>query len=124
MSSSRVVDVGTPPTNFSGWTTTEVRFHNFANLTTTRGEYKASPEFSSLGHEWILDIYPGGKEDSAEGYVAINLCNMSNKSIKVEFGYNVKDAAGQEVVHMKPSTDEFGACDGNNNSWYYYNFSK
>ena len=102
MSSSRVVDVGTPSNDFSGWTTTELRFHDYADLTTTRGEYEASPEFSSLGHEWRLVICPGGSERSAEGMVAANLVNMSDKSIKVEHGFSVKDAAGKEVLYEKP----------------------
>ena len=115
-----------PSNDFSGWTTTEVRFHNFANLSTETDEYEYSPQFSSLGHEWRLVIYPGGTEDSDEGYVVFDLCNRSNRNIKLEYGYSVRDAAGKEVVHKKPSTNEFGACDtnGGNNSWAYDDFAK
>ena len=120
MSGLNVVDVGTPPSGWKEWQVSEVRFHNFANLSAERGEYEASPEFSCLGHEWTLDIYPGGRENSAEGYVAINLCNMSNKSIKIEYGFSVKDAAGEEVVHEKPSTEEWSGRNG----WCYENFAK
>ena len=96
MNVSRVVDVGTPSNDFREWTTTEVRFHNYANLTTTRGEYEASPTFSCLGHEWKLVIYPGGREPlSPEGMVAVYLCNMSTKSIKIEYSYSIKDSAGK-----------------------------
>ena len=68
MNGSRV-HVGTPSNDFSGWTTTEVCFHNFANLSTEIDEYVRSPKFSSLGHEWRSKIFPGGEEDSDEGYV-------------------------------------------------------
>ena len=37
------VDVGTPPSNFEDWTTAEVRFHGFADLTTERDEPVESP---------------------------------------------------------------------------------
>ena len=104
MSGSRFVHVGTPSGDFKEWTTTVVGFHRFADLTTTRDEYVASPEFSSLGHKWRVDIYPGGVGHSAEGYVAIGLMNMSNKRIEIEYGYCVKDADGKEVVHKKPNT--------------------
>ena len=122
MSTSRV-DVGTPPDNFEGWTTANVCFHGFANLTTTRGESVQSPEFSCFGHQWRLDIYPGGEEDSAEGYAAVELVNMTNKSIKISYGFSVRDVDGEEVVRYKPQTKEFDASVGNN-AWYKDNFSK
>ena len=125
MSSSRVVDVGTPPTNYSGYTTHEVRFHNFANLSTERDSYVSSPKFSSLHHQWKLHIYPGGGVNSPEGMVAIKLANMSDKSIKIEYGCIVKDANGKEVVHRKPSTKEFGACvNGGRNGRRHPEFTK
>ena len=126
MSGSRIVHVGTPSNDFKEWTTTEVCFHNFADLSTERDEYEESPEFSCLGHEWTLYIYPGGKEVSREGYVAIALANASNKSIKIEYGFSVKDAAGKEVVHHEPSTScEFVAFgSGGSNGRLNPNFAK
>ena len=76
------LDVGTPPNGFKDWTTALVRFHGFADLTTTRGEYVQSPKFSCFGHQWRLIIYPGGEEDSREGYVGVNLSNFSIKVSK------------------------------------------
>ena len=111
MSDSRVVDVGTPSNDFSGWTTTEVRFHKFAELSTETEE--CSPKFLSLGHEWGLDLYPGGDDDSDEGYVAIALSNMSDESIKIEWGVSVKDADGKEEVHKKPYTVDLAAYGDN-----------
>lgn len=107
MSTSRA-DVGTPSIGLGGWTTTEFCFHGFANLPTTRNEFVTSPEFSCFGHQWRLVIYPGGKGRSSEGYVAVNLSNRSDKSIKVQYGYSVRDADGKEVVHRKPKTNQFG----------------
>ena len=49
---------------------------------------------------------------------------MSDKSIKLEHGYSVKDAAGKEVVYWKPHTDEFGACWGGRNRWRIPDFAK
>ena len=123
MSTSRV-HVGTPPENFNGGTMTEVCFHGFANLPTIRGEDVDSPEFSCLGHQWNLDIYPGGEEDSDEGYVAINLSNASNKSIKIQYGFSVRDADGKEVVHHKSYTNEFPAVGSEGNAWCMTDFAK
>ena len=123
MSGSRFVHVGTPSDDFKEWTTTAFCFHKFADLPIWEDLrfLEASPHFSSLGVEWILDLFPEGMENSAEGYVAIGLQNMSNKSIKIEYGYSVKDADGKEVVHKKPKTaKEFapGGCHS------YSNFAK
>ena len=112
---TRVVDVGTPSSNFEDWTTTNVRFHGFADLSTTaRDEPVESPEFSCFGHQWELDIYPGGYEKSNDGYVAVFLSNMTAEAIKIQYGLSVRDAAGKEVVYYEPATREFGAVDGPN----------
>ena len=127
MSGSRIVHVGTPSSNFKEWTTTEVCFHNFADLSieTDEDECEASSEFLSLGHQWELQIYPGGDEHSAEGMMAVYLGNMSDESIKIEYGYSVKDAAGKEVHHKKPDTSDFLAYDVDANCCFRYsNFSK
>ena len=82
---ARVVDVGSPSSNFEDWTTTNVRFHGFADITTEKGYRVVSPEFSCLGHQWRVVLYPGGNEESNDGYVALGLSNMSNQSIKLQF---------------------------------------
>ena len=116
--STNIVNVGTPPPqDFEDWTTREIRFHGFANLPTTRGECVESPEFSCLGHQWRLDIFPGGRDNSTEGYVAIRLCNMTDTGIKIQYGFSVRDADGIEVAHCK-STKEFTAVGSNaGNAW-------
>ena len=125
MSGSRIVHVGRPPSDFKEWTSTEVCFHNFADLSIETNEYEASPEFSSWGHEWKLDIYPGGNEVSPEGMVAVYLYNMSTKSIKIEYSYSIKNSVGKEVYHEKPYTNEFGAYDSSeDNGSCYDNFAK
>jgi len=123
MSTSRV-DVGTPPGDFKGWTTTEVCYHGFANLPTTRNEKVLSPKFSCFGHQWVLKLYPGGEEDSEVGYVAVELVNRSNTSIKISYGYSVRDSDGKEEVHYEPDTNEFAAYGGGQNAWCALNFAR
>jgi len=106
------------------WITTVIRFHGFANLPTTRDEYVSSPEFSCFGHQWRLDLYPG-EEDSEVGYVDVELVNRSNTSIKIEYGYSVRNVDGKEVVHEEPEIDEFDTEDGNGeSSWCTEDFAK
>ena len=126
--SANTVIVGTPSLCLDGWTRTEVCFHGFSDLSTTRDEEVASPIFSCFGHTWLVELYPGGDEKSNDGYVAIDLGNMSNEAIKIQYGFSVRDAAGKEIVYHKPKTNEFGACDpdGDNvqNAWFNANFAK
>ena len=123
------VDVGTLASDFEReeWTTTEVRFHGFADLSTTRDERVESPKFSCFGHQWTLDIYPGGDVDSDDGYVAVFLSNMSNQAIKIQYGYSIRDADGEGVVYVGPLTKEFGGAsddgDGATNSWGTVDFA-
>jgi len=123
------IHVGTPIKNFRGWAITEVKFYGYANLPTARDEYVISPEFSCFGHQWTLEIYPGGRSESAEGFTTVALTNLSNAGIKVEYGFNVRNADGREVVYGKTDTKEFVA-DGQHNEeedvwsgYYYANFA-
>ena len=43
------VHVGAPPPDFNEWSSTKVYYHGFANLSTRRNVYFASPEFMALG---------------------------------------------------------------------------
>ena len=123
MSTSRA-DASTQWTNSRGWTSTEVQFYGFANLTMTRGEVVRSPAFSCFGHHWELILYPGGKANSIDEYAAVQLANFSNTSIKVQWSYSVRDANGKEVVYRKPETKEFTAASTEGNSWIIANFAK
>jgi len=119
------LDLGTPPNGFKDWTTALVRFHGFADLTTARGEYVESPEFSCFGHQWVLSVYPGGSENSGEGFVSVGIVNKSNTSIKIQWGFSVRDADGKEVAHCKSQTNDFSALSNSpKNTWGYTDFAK
>jgi len=115
---SIALDVGTPPEGYKEWTHALVRFHGFANLPITRDEYVESPEFSCFGHQWVLKLYPGGRDNSDEGYVAIGIVNRSNTSIKIQYCYSVRDADGKEVMYgtQAQAIKEFGACGSEDNN--------
>ena len=121
------VDVGTPTGNIKPWTTAEVHFHGFADLTTTRNESAVSPEFICLGHEWRLAVYPGGLGASREGMMDAYLYNLTNKPIKVEFGFSVKDSAGKHVHdYSVPEAHEFNnkSVTNTTNQWGFRDYAK
>ena len=106
------VDVGIPPEKkIEGWITTNVYFHGFVNLSTIRDECVESPDFFCLCRKWTLSIWPGGEEDSLEGFVGVQLENRSHKSIEIQYSFSVRDANGKEVVQIEPNIDEFAAID-------------
>ena len=98
MSGSRVVDVGTPPSVFEDWTTTMVRFHNFADLPTTKDEGIDSPKFTCFRHDWSVRIFPGGSDDSDEGYVSVHLVHMSSDEGRSRFNQR---RSGAQVTKPK-----------------------
>lgn len=112
MTSTNVVDVGTPPPEFQAWETAEIRFHGFADLPVQRGWGSRSPEFTCLGHRWSLKLKPGGARSyEKKGMIAIYLSNMSKTCIKIKYNLNVRDADGRECTSCTPyfvATHNFG----------------
>jgi len=115
------VHVGTPPGPLSDWIMREVHFHGFAGLTTTRGTAVKSPEFSCFGHQWMVEIYPGGHEDSKEGYVGVYLFNETPESIQAYYDILLEHPTDQARVSFVAGSgdemDTFGANgkEGNGN---------
>jgi len=104
-----VMDVGTQSPGFQEWASQRwaspgcemvtVRYHGFKDLSTARNAGVASPEFTCLGNRWRLRVFPGGyHSNSNEDMVGFNLYNLSDESIKISFGFCVRDSNGQEVA--------------------------
>ena len=74
------VSVGCPRPR-EGWQSFQFNLKHFKDLSTTREHYVETPEFSCNGHEWFLEIYPGGNKGAAEGHVSIFLYHHSEGSI-------------------------------------------
>ncbi|EJK75284.1 hypothetical protein THAOC_02995 [Thalassiosira oceanica] len=89
-----LVEVGAPPGPLSDWVIAPLRFNEFVGLTTTKGEFVNSPEFSCFGHQWLFRIYPGGDKSSDDGYVAMYLKNRTRESIEVESKFVIKHQNG------------------------------
>ena len=90
-----------------------IHFHDFANLSTTRGHRIASPEFTCNGHQWELRVYPGGDSDTAEGQVSVYLCHLSDRKITVSYDINVIDKFGKQTTATNMVSDDFTA-----NQWW------
>ena len=82
-------------------------FHDFAKLSTTRGDFVASPKFTCNGHQWELWLHPGGDSLAAEGQVSIYLYHVSGETITVRYGMNVIDKFGKQRAASKLAKYEF-----------------
>ncbi|EJK59711.1 hypothetical protein THAOC_20036 [Thalassiosira oceanica] len=89
------VQIGAPPGRLSDWTITPLHFNGFAGLPTTKGVGVKSPKFSCFGHQWFVKLYPGGRNDSNDGRVAMKLENRTEASIEVEYKYMIKHPNGE-----------------------------
>jgi hypothetical protein len=79
------------------WKTLYFNLRDFRSLPTTRDHYVKTPEFSCNGHDWSLDIYPGGGvAPTAEGYVSIFLKHLSEGSISANFELMIIDNFGDK----------------------------
>ncbi|KAL7523429.1 hypothetical protein ACHAXR_000177, partial [Thalassiosira sp. AJA248-18] len=124
---STTVAVGTPPPGYSYDEAVEacvkVHFHGFASLPAAVDEEVESPQFTCFGHNWTLDLYPGGYEDSNEGMIAVHLCHHSNGSINVDFDFIVRDLDGTEIASWgEPFL--FDSIEGEPDVWGEDNFAE
>ena len=91
------IDVGTPSREFQSqgsqeWEAADVLFHGFENLPASRKGHDCvlSPDFTCFGHQWCLQLHPGGNTTSDDGMVGLYLEHRSDESITIQFGFNVK----------------------------------
>ncbi|KAL7526511.1 hypothetical protein ACHAXR_001524, partial [Thalassiosira sp. AJA248-18] len=98
------LDIGTPSGGFQEWEIIPVRIHGFGGLDATRGVPVRSPELACFGHQWRVEIYPGGYTHSDDGMVGVGICHISEASIKVELGFAVKKLNGSEVTKCNRTT--------------------
>ena len=103
MNSVPNIHVGEPPSNTKEWSVFYIHFNGFEGLPLERGAHVHSPEFTCFGHEWRLQIYPGGRYVTtlpawpatitpATTLPALFIEHISNKSLSgVQFGCSIKD---------------------------------
>ena len=94
------VHIGAPPGRLSDWEITPLHFNGFAGLTTTKNEVVRSPEFSCFGHQWLVELYPGGDDVSNDGFVALWLHHYSDEAIEVDFKFVVKHPNGGKDISI------------------------
>lgn len=98
--STNKVEIGAQWTNFAGWTTTEVRFHGFMDLSAgIRGGEVESPEFSCFGDQWTLKLQ-ATTGNVRSNHIEAGLENLSSPDAEIEFGYSIRDADGEEMIHL------------------------
>lgn len=89
---------GTQPTNFQEWESTKVYCHGFVSLAARRGARVESPDFTCLGNQWSLWVYPYGHSPAPIDSVGVYLASRSNRSVKIDFGFSVRDNNLKEVT--------------------------
>eukprot|EP00585_Thalassiosira_rotula_P001671 CAMPEP_0196153012 /NCGR_PEP_ID=MMETSP0910-20130528/36480_1 /TAXON_ID=49265 /ORGANISM="Thalassiosira rotula, Strain GSO102" /LENGTH=403 /DNA_ID=CAMNT_0041416727 /DNA_START=32 /DNA_END=1243 /DNA_ORIENTATION=- len=96
------VEVGTPPSGFPKWESSNVHVHGFSDLISGPAVRTriTSPEFTCLGRDgWFLEMVLHGRPGTAW----LNINNLSIESeeiIKVPYSLSVRNLAGEEVVFI------------------------
>ncbi|KAL7448937.1 hypothetical protein ACHAWC_001050, partial [Mediolabrus comicus] len=94
------------------WKSFHFNVPNFKDLPTTRDHFVETPLFTCNGHEWSLDIYPGGDDDAPEGYVSIDLTHHSEGSITANYEFAILDKFGKQKIATESSHHFEGKGDG------------
>ncbi len=79
--------------------TTAIRVDDFASLPVECGVHYESARFWSLGHAWLLDVYPGGadEESSEREMISVHLVYSSNEGIEIKYALQVDGFAEMEL---------------------------
>ena len=56
---------------------------------------------TASGESMASGALPGGHVNAAEGMVTLDLCNRSNKSIDIGYGFSVNDKNGKQVAYRQ-----------------------
>eukprot|EP00956_Cyclotella_meneghiniana_P024024 scaffold47882_cov61-Cyclotella_meneghiniana.AAC.3 len=96
--------IGSPPSDL--WQTKTIYVNNFEELSEEKsnGNVVSSPTFHCFGHEWRVDVYPGGDADASNGCASIYLRHCSATS--VTFNY--------EMICVKNNTEYHAYIDHGN----------
>jgi hypothetical protein len=112
MAAVKHVHVGKPPAEFPiEEDRVEVHFHDFKNLTTTKGAAVKSSNFTCAGHEWNVWLFPGGETGSGDGMISVYLGSDSPSKFIARFDIVCKDKNGcsfetctsSEVEYPRPN---------------------
>ena len=61
-----------------------------------------------FGHQWYLELHPGGDDDAEVGMVSLDLWNRFNKAIDIDFGFfSVNDGNGKRVAYAGSNDPQF-----------------
>ena len=100
--------------------TVKVCFAGFEGLPARKGQSRTdSPEFTCFGHRWYVQIYPGGRDDSDDGHVALFLQHKSDENIlNLRFCFLVKKSTGKAAAYCCCFKSDFpGSPAGGINGW-------
>ncbi len=103
------------------WKTFHLHIHGFANLSTTKNHFVASPKFAYKGHQWVIRVYPGGYGEAAEGQVSAYLHHLSEERTTIRFVMHIIDKFGKQKTTVAPTKREFSAG-GVKSCWGWHNF--
>ncbi|EJK70105.1 hypothetical protein THAOC_08564 [Thalassiosira oceanica] len=92
-----------------------------------RARWKFQTSQTCFGHQWKVEVYPGGDDVSKEGNVAVYLDNESPESIQAYYKIILKHPTDQNERSFLSETGEEMVTfedDGHQNSWGKSNFAK
>ena len=81
------VHVGQPSPKFQEWARTTLYFHGFVGLSRPL----ASSRFTCFDHQWIVWLFPRGRNDAEEGMVSVALYCFSDERVKIIYDIRVKN---------------------------------
>jgi hypothetical protein len=91
------IHVGNPPSDWEGWESRLIHFHDFAALPYEKNKPTWSPVFTCFDNDWKVVLYPGGFGETT-GVISLYLQHCSETDISVIFYLSVKDKINETSI--------------------------
>jgi hypothetical protein len=91
------IHVGNPPSDWEGWESRLIHFHDFAALPFEKNKPTWSPIFTCFDNDWKVVLYSGGFGETS-GVISLYLQHCSETDISVIFFLSVKDKTNETSV--------------------------
>ena len=114
--------VGCPPPSsslnlFGGmWKSFQFHIHDFATLSSELGNYLQLPLFKYNGHNWRVEVFPGGQSDISEGCVSAYIHHHSEDSIVMSYAIHIINKNGE--CCEGESDNAIFSSEGDNWGWH------
>lgn len=75
--------------------------NSFSQLDAEVGKLTTSPQFTLLGTQWSMRLYPGGEKEASKNHLSLFLKNESKEAVPITYKFEIVDSEGEQLKAKK-----------------------